>query len=95
MSSPFGTSHDWPFSAPQLKAMQFDGGLDFNSGKIVWWLFARLDAVVSEAGGRIYPAKDGRMPAQMFQAGYPAWQAFTKFIDPRFSSSFWRRVTQT
>ncbi|CAN5126752.1 FAD-binding oxidoreductase [soil metagenome] len=68
--------------------------LDFpNSGKPLHQLFDRLDVVVHQAGGRIYPAKDGRMPRKMFQAGYPEWKAFTQFIDPQFSSSFWRRVT--
>jgi hypothetical protein len=64
MSSPFGTSHDWPFSAPQLKAMQFDGGLDFNSGKIVWWLFARLDDAIT-----VPRRKPGRQFAATIIAG--------------------------
>lgn len=69
--------------------------LDFpNRGDILHRLFARLDSIVQQAGGRIYPAKDGRMSGEMFQAGYPQWQAFRKYIDPRFSSSFWRRVMQ-
>lgn len=69
--------------------------LDFpNRGDILCRLFARLDTIVRQAGGRIYPAKDGRMPGDMFRTGYPQWQAFSKFIDPRFSSGFWRRVTQ-
>jgi len=33
------------------------------------------------------------MPAQAFQALYPQWKECARFIDPRFSSSFWRRVT--
>jgi len=27
-----------------------------------------------------------------FQQGYPKIEQFKKFIDPKFSSSFWRRV---
>jgi FAD/FMN-containing dehydrogenase len=70
--------------------------LDFpNHGESLYRLFNRLDTIVREAGGRIYPAKDGRMPSELFRAGYPQWKSFKHFIDPRFSSSFWRRVTET
>ncbi len=55
-------------------------------------LFAELDAIVAEAGGTLYPAKDARMSASMFANGYPMLNAFTRFMDPAFSSSFWRRV---
>lgn len=69
--------------------------LDFpNCGTSLHRLFTRLDSIVGAAGGRLYPAKDGRMPGSLFQSGYPRWQEFQKFIDPRFSSSFWRRVTE-
>ena len=69
--------------------------LDFpNSGEKLHQLFARLDQIVAAAGGRLYPAKDGRMPASLFQSGYPRWQELNNYIDPRFSSSFWRRVTE-
>lgn len=69
--------------------------LDFpNRGEKLFRLFIRLDAIVGEAGGRLYPAKDGRMPAAMFRAGYPRWREFTQYLDPCFSSSFWRRVME-
>lgn len=69
--------------------------LDFpNGGDATLRLFDRLDAIVAAAGGRLYPAKDARMPGTLFRQGYPQWQAFAKFVDPRFSSSFWRRVTE-
>jgi FAD/FMN-containing dehydrogenase len=69
--------------------------LDFaNRGLSTLKLMARLDAIVREAGGRLYPAKDGRIPAEMFQAGYPNWQDFARHVDPGFSSSLWRRVSQ-
>jgi len=54
----------------------------------------RLDAIVMEAKGRLYPAKDGRMPARVFQTGYPDWRLFSKHIDPVFRSGFWTRVSQ-
>jgi hypothetical protein len=53
-----------------------------------------LDRVVIEAGGTLYPAKDGRMPGALFRGGYPRWQEFSHYIDPASSSSFWRRVTE-
>ncbi len=46
-----------------------------------------------DSGGRVYPAKDARMSAANFQAYFPQWREFASFIDPAFSSSFWRRVT--
>ena len=69
--------------------------LDFaNRGASTLKLMDRLDAIVREAGGRLYPAKDGRISAAMFRAGYPNWEDFARHVDPRFSSSFWRRVSQ-
>ena len=54
-----------------------------------------LDVLVRDAGGVIYPAKDSRMSAKDFQQFYPQWIEFSKYIDPKFSSSFWRRVTKS
>jgi FAD/FMN-containing dehydrogenase len=56
-------------------------------------LFRDLDRIVFDAGGALYPAKDARMPATMFRAGYPRMEEFTRYVDPMMSSSFWRRVT--
>jgi FAD/FMN-containing dehydrogenase len=67
--------------------------LDFpNRGARLERLLHSLDAVVADAGGRIYPAKDGRMPGSLFRSGFPQWQQFARFIDPACSSNFWRRV---
>jgi L-gulonolactone oxidase len=67
--------------------------LDFrNRGAATLALLARLDAIVAEAGGRLYPAKDGRIPAAMFAAGYPNLAKFATYVDPGLSSAFWRRV---
>ena len=69
--------------------------LDFpNQGDETLRFLDELDRVVLAAGGRIYPAKDSRMSAESFQASYPEWREFSGFIDPAFSSSFWRRVTK-
>jgi FAD/FMN-containing dehydrogenase len=67
--------------------------LDFpNRGEALHRLFDALDRIVLDAGGRLYPAKDGRMGSAMFKAGYPRWREFTRYVDPRFSSGLWRRV---
>ncbi len=68
--------------------------LDFaNTGEPTLRLLRELDAMIVDAGGRVYPAKDGMMAAASFQRYFPQWEAFSQYIDPRFSSSFWRRVT--
>ena len=68
--------------------------LDFpNRGTGTLALLEALDRIVLDAGGRIYPAKDARMSPRMFQESYPEWRQFRQWIDPQFSSSFWRRVT--
>ena len=67
--------------------------LDFpNRGKSTHKLFKQLDAIVGEAGGRIYPAKDARMPRELFEAGYPRLKEFLKYRDPGISSAMSRRL---
>jgi len=69
--------------------------LDFpNRGERTEKLFRELDAVVARCGGAIYPAKDARMPPELFQAAFPRWKEFARYKDPHFSSNFWRRVTR-
>lgn len=59
--------------------------LDFpNRGAATLKLFQRLDAIVREAGGRLYPAKDARMPGAMFRNGFPNWQEFSSYVDRSF-----------
>lgn len=68
--------------------------LDFPfKGRETLQLFDTLDALVGQAGGAIYPAKDAHMSPALFASGYPAVAEFQRHIDPGFSSSFWRRVT--
>jgi hypothetical protein len=55
-------------------------------------LFARLDAIVCSAGGRIYPAKDARMPRDLFEAGFPRLDEFMSYRDPGISSALSRRL---
>jgi FAD/FMN-containing dehydrogenase len=67
--------------------------LDFpNDGAPTLQLMEKLDTVVRHAGGALYPAKDARMSREMFEASFPRLSEFERFIDPRFSSSFWRRI---
>jgi len=67
--------------------------LDFsNHGSRTQRLFSDLDDVVSAAGGALYPGKDARMSVTMFRRGFPQWERFAGFIDPAFSSTFWRRM---
>ena len=67
--------------------------LDFpNKGAVTHALFARLDAIVREAGGRLYLAKDARMSREMFDAGYPRAAEFQAFRDPGISSGLSRRL---
>ena len=69
--------------------------LDFpNRGEETLALMGRLDAIVREANGALYPAKDGRMPADMFRRAYPRWEAFAAQKDPMLNSDFWRRVAE-
>ncbi len=69
--------------------------LDFaNRGRVTFELLDRLDDIVVAAGGAVYPAKDARMSGERFRTYFPAWRQFEAFIDPAFSSGFWRRVMQ-
>ena len=84
--------------APGLLSFPMPGttlALDFpNHGAPTLALFERLDAIVRAAGGRLYAAKDARMSGDFFRAAYPRWQDFLRFVDPKFSSGFWRRVME-
>ena len=67
--------------------------LDFpNHGARTHRLFERLDAIVREAQGRIYLAKDARMPRELFEAGYPRLPEFLPYRDPCISSGLSRRL---
>ncbi len=67
--------------------------LDFpNHGARTEKLFKRLDAIVREAKGRLYLAKDARMPRAMFETGYPKFHDFMLYRDPGISSSLSRRL---
>ena len=83
-------------AAPGLLSFARPGvtlALDFpNRGAATLALFERLDEVVAQAGGALYPAKDARMPRQLFEQGYPRWREFAAYRDPGIDSAFARRV---
>lgn len=58
-------------------------------------LFNKLDEVVRQYGGAVYPAKDARMSAEDFQTYFPQWRTYCQYKDPKFSSNLWRRTTDT
>jgi len=66
--------------------------LDFRNSRTLPALFSRLDDIVRGAGGRLYPAKDARMPREFYQATYPDLGAFTARRDPGMSSGMSRRL---
>ena len=67
--------------------------LDFPiRGKPTFELLAKLEHIVSEANGALYPAKDACMSSVAFKTSYPRWQEFEQFMDPGMGSDFWRRV---
>ncbi|MDZ7783925.1 MAG: hypothetical protein U5K56_13650 [Halioglobus sp.] len=73
----------------------FTLALDFaNRGERTLRLLDSLDEIVMPAGGALYPAKDARMSARTFHDSFPDTDAFAGYVDPGFSSSFWRRVTE-
>ena len=63
-----------------------------NHGAQTLSLLERLDSITMAAGGRVYPAKDGRMSAERFRCYYPQYAEFALFVDRKFGSSFQRRV---
>ena len=69
--------------------------LDFpNNGAATLDLLERLDDVVMAAGGAVYPAKDARLKGERFRQYFPNWEKMLDYLDPRFSSGFWRRVME-
>ena len=69
--------------------------LDFpNRGQTTLDLLNQLDEITLKFNGAVYPAKDARMSRKAFQQYFPNWKHFEQFIDPHFSSSFWRRINQ-
>lgn len=83
-------------SSPGLLSFPFPGitlALDFpQSDALNRVLFPRLDAIVRETNGRLYPAKDAHMRGKDFQESYPLWKQVETLRDPVLCSHFWKRV---
>ena len=90
----FGTKE-----SPGLMSFPMPGttlALDFpNRGKITEDLLLELHRITSNAGGRLYPAKDGCSPANSLEIGYPNFARFTRSIDPGIESLQARRLGLT
>lgn len=87
-----------PKKSPGLLSFPMEGytlAVDFpNLGEKTRRLLSSWDAIVEQAGGRLYPAKDALMTGALFRSSYPHWKEIIESVDPNFSSSFWRRVTK-
>lgn len=66
--------------------------LDFPQKADLVALFKRMDDIVHQAGGRLYPAKDAHMSGAHFRQAYPGWQKLEALRDPFLLSRFWKRV---
>jgi L-gulonolactone oxidase len=65
-----------------------------NRGQPTLDCLEEMDAVVRLHGGAVYPAKDARMSAETFRAGFPRAAELAAHVDPGFRSRFWERVWQ-
>ncbi|MBH3405270.1 FAD-binding oxidoreductase [Pseudomonas glycinae] len=85
-------------ASPGLLSFPMPGtslALDFPQNKTLSSkLLPSLDAIVREAGGRLYPAKDAHMSGSDFRRAYPAWEQVEAMRDPALISRFWQRVIQ-
>ena len=66
-----------------------------NAGASTLRLMEELDDIVRTSEGAVYPAKDARMSPDNFKVFFPQWEEFSRYVDPNFSSTLWRRVTGT
>jgi hypothetical protein len=85
--------------SPGLMSFPMPGttlALDFpNRGKVTEDLLLELHRITAQAGGRLYPAKDGCSPANSLEIGYPNFARFARSIDPGIESLQSRRLGLT
>lgn len=85
-------------TSPGMLSFPMEGitlSMDFrNEGNATLQLMNTLDTIVRSASGRLYPAKDARMSKEHFLQSYPRWEEFRAWIDPKFSSTFYRRMVE-
>ena len=82
----------WPTGLLSFARPGVTLALDFQNRAGVETLFARLDAIVAAAGGRLYPAKDARMPRRCSKQAIRGSAEFSKYRDPGMSSAMSRRL---
>lgn len=69
--------------------------LDFqNNGKNTINLLKKLETIVINYHGKIYPAKDSLMSSESYKKFYPNWKLLKELKDPKITSSFWERVSK-
>ena len=93
----FGEANEAPLSFP-FRGWTF--AIDFPITDGLAPLLADLDAIVLEAGGRVYLGKDAFLDAHTFRAMYPRlgeWLEVKRRVDPEgvFSSNLGRRLDLT
>ena len=85
--------------SPGLMSFPMPGAtlaLDFpNRGEATRRLLLDLYRIASDAGGRLYPAKDGCSPEASLVQGYPQYEQFSRLLDPGLSSMMARRLRLT
>ena len=57
--------------------------LDFKIQPQLFPLLDELDRIVVDHGGRLYLAKDVRMPQEIFRKSYPGWEKFSRMREER------------
>ncbi|RBJ84276.1 FAD-binding oxidoreductase [Pseudomonas sp. MWU12-2534b] len=83
-------------ASPGLMSFPLSGtslALDFPQKASLISLFARMDAIVRESGGRLYAAKDAHMSGSDFRQAYPSWEQLEALRDRSLMSRFWKRVS--
>jgi decaprenylphospho-beta-D-ribofuranose 2-oxidase len=89
-----------PGNEKSLMSFPMEGftlALDIPRSDAVFAVLDRIDAMVVEAGGRIYLAKDARMSAETLRATYPGLTAFQRTVAhegrERFTSALAERIS--
>jgi decaprenylphospho-beta-D-ribofuranose 2-oxidase len=88
----FGEGNDNLLSFP-MKGWTI--ALDFPVNDSLWRFLDELDRIVLDHGGRLYLAKDARMTAETFRAGYPGFEEFSSLKRKYDSGNTFRSLQAT